>query len=285
MKFRFIREHSARHRVRTLCRVLGVSPSGFYAWLRRPESQRRREDRRLLHQIRVIHRQSRRSYGSPRIHAELRAQGVRCGRNRVARLMCEEGVRAKAPRRFKVTTRSSKSHAVAPNRLDRRFEVETPDTVWGGDITYVWTREGWLYLAVLMDLCSRRIVGWSLKERLIGELTLEALDRALEVRQPGPGLLHHSDRGSQYTAKTYRVRLRSRGFEASMSRRGNCWDNAPLESFFATLEKELLQGATFATRRQARAAIFDYVEGFYNRRRLHSALGYLSPAQYEARAV
>ena len=285
MKFRFIREHSARHRVRTLCRVLGVSSSGYYAWFRRPESQRRREDRRLLHQIRVIHRQSRRSYGSPRIHAELRRQVFRCGRNRVARLMREEGLRAKAPRRFKVTTHSAKGHAVAPNRLDRRFEVESLDTVWGGDITYVWTGEGWLYLAVLMDLCSRRIVGWSLKERLSGELTLEALDRALETRQPVPGLLHHSDRGSQYTAAAYQARLRSQGFEVSMARRGNCWDNAPLESFFATLKKDLRRGTTFATRRQAQMAIFDYIEGFYNTRRLHSGLGYMAPAHFEARTL
>jgi putative transposase len=265
--------------------VLGVFSSGYYAWLRRPESQRRREDRRLLHQIRVIHRRSRRTYGSPRIHAELRAQAIRCGRNRVARLMREEGLRAKAPRRFKVTTRSTKSHVVAPNRLDRRFRVEAPNTVWGGDITYVWTTEGWLYLAVLMDLCSRRIVGWSLKERLGGELTLEALDRALEVRQPGPGLLHHSDRGSQDTAHVYQARLRNRGFAVSMSRRGNCWDNAPLESFSATLKKELLRDADFATRQQARTAIFDYIEGFYNRRRRHSALGYLSPEQFEVHAI
>ena len=239
----------------------------------------------MLHQIRVIHRQSRRSYGSPRIHAELRAQGVRCGRNRVARLMREEGLRTKAPRRFRITTRSAKGHGVAPNRLDRRFNVESPDTVWGGDITYVWTSEGWLYLAVLMDFCSRRIVGWSLKERLAGDLTLGALNRALEARQPQPGLLHHSDRGSQYTAEAYRARLRSRGFEVSMSRKGDCWDNAPLESFFATLKKELLRGADFATRREARRAIFDYIEGFYNRHRLHSGLGYLSPDKYEIQAV
>jgi transposase InsO family protein len=169
--------------------------------------------------------------------------------------------------------------------LDRHFAVKIPDTVWGGDITYVWTGEGWLYLAVLMDLCSRRIVGWSLRERLSGELTIEALDRALETRQPGTGLLHHSDRGSQYTAEAYRKRLLSRGCEVSMSRRGDCWDNAPLESFFATFKKELLPDADFATRERARAAIFDYIECFYNRRRLHSALGYLSPALYEARAV
>ncbi len=199
--------------------------------------------------------------------------------------MREEGLRAKAPRRFKVTTLSARGHALAPNRLDRRFEVESPDTVWGGDITYVWTSEGWLYLAVLMDLCSRRIVGWSLRERLGGELTLEALNHALEARQPQPGLLHHSDRGSQYTADAYQTRLRSQGFAVSMSRKGDCWDNSPLESFFATLKKELLREADFATRGQARAAIFDYIEGFYNRRRLHSALGYLSPVQCEARAV
>jgi transposase InsO family protein len=170
---------------------------------------------------------------------------------------------------------------VAPNRLGRHFEVGNPDTVWGGDITYVWTSEGWLYLAVLMDLCSRRIVGWSLKERLTGELTLEALDLALEARQPQPGLLHHSDRGSQYTAGAYQARLRVEGFEVSMSRRGDCWDNAPLESFFATLKKELVRGAAFTTRHAARAAIFDYIEGFYNTRRLHSGLGYRSPARFE----
>jgi transposase InsO family protein len=195
--------------------------------------------------------------------------------------MREEGLRAKAPRRFKVTTRSALGHAVAPNLLDRRFGVESPNTVWGGDITYVWTSEGWLYLAVLMDLRSRRIVGWALRERLAGELTPEALNQALEVRQPQPGLLHHSDRGSQYTASAYQARLRSQGFEVSMSRRGDCSDNAPLESFFATLKKELLREADFATRHDARSAIFDYIEGFYNTRRLHSGLGYRSPARSE----
>ena len=196
-----------------------------------------------------------------------------------------EGLRAKAPRRFKVTTRSARGHAVAPNHLDRCFKVETRDTVWGGDITYLPTGEGWLYLAVLMDLCSRRIVGWSLKERLTGELTLEALDRALEVRQPPPGLLHHSDRGCQYTAEDYQARLRSRGFMVSMSRRGDCWDNAPLESFFATFKKDLMRGVTFATRQQARAAVFNYIEGFYNTRRLHSALGYRPPIVVERLAA
>lgn len=281
MKFHFIRQHSRQHRVRTLCRALGVSLSGYYAWLRRPESRRRREDRRLLHQIRVIHRQSDRSYGSRRIYRELRAQGVRCGRKRVARLMRKDGLRAKSPRRFKVTTQSAAGHAVAPNLLDRAFEVSTPDTVWAGDITYIWTREGWLYLAVLMDLCSRYIVGWAVRDRLAGRLTLDALDMALEQRQPVPGLMHHSDRGSQYTAAAYQDELRRRGFVVSMSRRGDCYDNAPLESFFATLEKELLSDADFLTRRQARAAIFDYLEAFYNRRRLHSALDYLSPADFE----
>lgn len=285
MRFAFIRQHSRQHRVRTLCRALGVSESGYYAWLERPESRRRRDDRRLLHEIRVIHRQSRRTYGSRRVHRELRARGICCGRKRVARLMREDGLRAKSPRRFKVTTQSSAGHAVAPNLLNREFEVTTPDTVWGGDITYIWTREGWLYLAVLMDLCSRYIVGWALSERLVAQLTLEALDMALEQRQPGPGLMHHSDRGSQYTADDYQEQLHRRGFQVSMSRRGDCWDNAPLESFFATLEKDLLADADFVTRRQARTALFDYIEAFYNRQRRHSALDYLSPAQFEALAA
>jgi len=285
MKFHFIRQHSRRYRVRTLCRALGVSLSGYYAWLRRPESRRGREDRRLLHQIRVIHRQSRRTYGSRRIHRELRARGIGCGKNRVARLMREDGLRAKSPRRFKVTTQSAAGRTVAPNLLNREFEVTTLDSVWAGDLTYIWTQEGWLYLAVLMDLCSRYIVGWALRERLAGQLTLDALDMALEQRQPGPGLMHHSDRGSQYTADDYQEQLRRRGFEVSMSRRGDCYDNAPLESFYATLEKDLLCDADFTTRRQARAAIFDYIEAFYNRQRRHSALDYLSPAQFEQEAA
>ena len=204
-----------------------------------------------------------------------------CGKNRVARLMREDGLRAKSPRRFKVTTQSAAGHTVAPNLLNREFEVTTLDTVWAGDLTYIWTQEGWLYLAVLMDLCSRYVVGWALRERLAGQVTLDALDMALEQRQPGPGLMHHSDRGSQYTADAYQEQLRRRGFEVSMSRRGNCYDNAPLESFYATLEKDLLCDADFITRRQARAAIFDYIEAFYNRQRRHSALDYLSPKQFE----
>lgn len=282
MKFDFIRRHVDQYPVRLMCRVLGVSRSGYYAWLRRPESRRGREDRRLKVRIRTIFHESDKAYGSPRIHRELRRNGIRCGRKRVARLMQEESLRAKSRRKFKATTDSNHSHPVAPNLLSRQFEVSSPDTIWLGDITYIPTDEGWLYLAVLMDLASRRIVGWSMKDRISSELTIAALDMAVQQRQPKADLMHHSDRGSQYACEVYRRALETRGIKMSMSRRGNCYDNAPMESFFSSLKVELIRGRRFATRGEAQAAIFRYIEVFYNRRRLHSSLDYCSPAEYES---
>ncbi len=270
-----------------MCRVLEVSKAGYYAWRDRPASARAVANQRLAVEIKAVHEKSRRTYGSPRVYAELTAQGIRCSKQRVARLMRAAGVRAKRRQRFRVTTDSRHRHPVAPNVLDRRFAVETvagPDRVWVGDITYVPTRESWLYLAVILDLASRRVIGWAMRHTLERSLTLDALQMALDQRQPHPGVLHHSDRGSQYACGEYRALLARHGMTCSMSQRGDCWDNAVAESFFATLERELIDDADWHTREAARAAIFEYLEVWYNRQRRHSSLGYLSPAEYE-RAV
>ena len=285
MRFAFIRRHAGEFSVAWMCQVLDVSLSGYYAWLHRPESQRSREDRRLLIEIRAIHRQSRRTYGSPRMVRELRERQYRCGRHRVARLMRQDGLEGTYRRKFRVTTDSQHKWPVAPNRLERRFQVARPDTVWAGDITYIRTREGWLYLAVLLDLCSRRIVGWATSSRLTRRLPQAALQMAMGRRRPQAAVLHHSDRGSQYASKDYREALSEAGFEVSMSRRGDCYDNAPVESFFATLKKELVAGEVFYSRRQAQREIVDYIEGFYNCWRRHSSLGYLSPMAFEEQAA
>jgi putative transposase len=285
MTFQFIRDHREYFPVRLMCRVLEASPSGFYDWLRRPESPRATEDRALVEKIQAVHGDSRRTYGSPRVHASLKAEGYRIGRKRVARLMRENNIRARTKRKFKVTTDSRHDHPVAPNLLDRQFTVEAPDTVWLADISYIWTREGWLYLAVVLDLFSRQVVGWAMDEQMPQELTLAALDMALKRRRPLPGLMHHSDRGSQYAAGAYQKRLAEYGIVCSMSRKGNCWDNAPMESFFHTLKTELVHHRDYLTRDQARRDIFEYIEVFYNRQRRHSTLGYLSPAQFEVTAL
>ena len=264
-----------------MCRVLEVSTSGYYAWRKRPESRRRQQDRRLVVEIKAIHTESRQTYGSPRIHDELRDRGIRCGKKRVARLMRLHGIAAKQTRRFKATTDSKHTLPVAENVLSRQFTPAAPDTVWSADITYIPTQQGWLYLAVVMDLFSRRIVGWSMKKTLACSLVLDALKMALRGRSPGAGLLHHSDRGSQYASREYQALLRSSKMVCSMSRRGNCWDNAPVESFFSTLKRELVHRRRWRTRAEARAEIFEYIEVWYNRRRRHSSLGYMSPAQYE----
>ena len=284
MRFRLVRQHEDVFQVRNMCRALSVSQSGYYAWRDRPESARGREDRQLERVIRIVHEKSRQTYGSPRVHAEMKAQGHRVGRKRVERLMRKAKLQSKRRRRFRGTTRSNPAHPVAPNVLARRFESQDANRIWLGDVTYIWTREGWLYLAVLMDLFSRRIVGWAVRDRLEQGLTQAALERALFERQPQEGLLHHSDRGSQYTAGDYRDILKEAGLEVSMSGKGNCWDNSPIESFFATLKCERVSHVEYETRDQARCDLFDFIEIFYNRQRRHSALGYLSPAEYERRA-
>ncbi len=274
-------QQAGQFRVTTLCGVFRVSRSGYYRWCRGAESRRAREDRKLQVEIRAVFRRSRGRYGSPRVYRELRQQGVLCGENRVARLMKEDGLQARRDRRFKVTTRSVSGRRVASNRLNQEFSVSRPDLVWAGDITYLWTREGWLYLAVLLDLCSRRVVGWSCSDRLTTPLVGSALEKALGQRRPAPGLLHHSDQGGQYTSADYQAELAARSVEVSMSRRGNCYDNAVVESFFSTLKAELDGYGQYETRRQAETELFEYIEVFYNRQRRHSSLGYRSPAEFE----
>jgi transposase InsO family protein len=233
----------------------------------------------------MVHDRSRKTYGSPRVTAELHAQGVCCGENRVARLMREAGICAKRKRKYRVTTNSKHNLPVAPNLLARQFTVDRPNAVWVSDITYIWTSEGWLYLAGVVDLYSRMVVGWSMSNRITGELTLDALNQALGRRRPNPGLLHHSDRGSQYAAGDYRKLLKVHRVTCSMSRKADPWDNAPMESFFATLKTELIYRERFSTREEAKMKIFDYIEVFYNRERRHSSLGYESPANFERLAT
>jgi putative transposase len=265
-----------------MCHVLGVSRAGYYARLGRPESPRAARMAALSARIAEAHREARGVYGAPRVHRALAAGGVACCENTVAKLMRLGGLRGCAPRRFVPrTTDSAHGHGVAANALDRRFEPGEPDRVWVADISYIPTGQGWLYLAAVLDLGSRRVVGWSAADHLRSELAGRALGNALEARRPGAGLLHHSDRGVQYACDDYQQLLRSNGLEPSMSRRGNCWDNAAMESFFSTLKRELVHRATFATREEATRSLFDYIEVFYNRRRLHSSLGYRSPVQYE----
>lgn len=281
MRFAFIQAHATEHAVTMLCRVLRVSKAGYYAWVKRAPSTRATEDVALSARIRTIHEASGRTYGSPRVHAELQADGQRHSVKRVARVMREGGLRAKAVRRFRRTTQSDHTYPVAPNVLARQFTASAPDQVWVGDITYIATRAGWLYLAVVLDVATRQVIGWAMRHTLEQGLTLDALTMALTRRQPGPGVLHHTDRGSQYACHAYRAALTAAGMTCSMSRPGDCWDNAVAESFFATLKRELVDDADWPTRDDARTAIFRYLETWYNRRRRHSALGYVSPEEYE----
>jgi len=281
MKYQFVSDQSSRFPVRRICLILGLWPSAYYAWRRRGESRRVRENRRLVVEIKAIHESSQRTYGSPRIHAELKARGRHHGKNRVARLMRENAIRAKQKRKFKATTDSRHSHPVAANLLQRNFQAAAANQTWLADITCIPTREGWLYLAAILDLHSRIIAGWSMADRMTRTLALDALAMAVGRRNPGPGLVHHSDRGSQYACGDYQQALSSHGMLASMSRKGDCWDNAPMESFFHTLKTELVHHRAYQTRQEARADVFNYIETFYNRTRRHSALGFLAPAEFE----
>jgi transposase InsO family protein/transposase-like protein len=283
VRFRFIAAEKATFPIRLLCRTLRVSRAGFYAWQGRAPSARAQADDQLGVEIAAIHAQTRHRYGSPRIHAELVERGCRTGRKRVARLMRVHGLAARCRRRFRVTTQSRHPFPIAPNILARQFKRPEPDQAWVTDITYIPTGEGWLYLAVILDLYSRFAVGWAMRDRITDDLTLDALGMALARRRPSPGLLIHSDRGSQYASGDYQRVLAQNEIVCSMSRRGNCWDNAVAESFFASLKVELVHDATWATRTAARAELFDYLEGFYNAQRRHSALGYLSPRAFERR--
>ena len=285
MRFRFIQAEKAIYPVRVLCRTLAVSCTGFYAWCQRGLSLRAREDAALKVEIRAAHAASGKRYGSPRIHADLKAGNQHVGRKRVARLMRQEGLEGQRKRRFRVTTDSRHSLPIAANLLNRDFTVSVPNKVWVSDITYIWTREGWLYLAAILDLFSRRVVGWSMDSHIDRDLALDALGMALATRRPEPRLVHHSDRGVQYASVDYQRQLQDHGIACSMSRKGDCWDNAVAESFFSTLKAELVHRTDYVSRSQARASVFEYIEVFYNGRRRHSALGYISPVEHEAAAT
>jgi len=285
MRYCAIQEHDRRYPIRLMCRALAVSPAGYYAWRSRPESHRAVSARTLLSAIRVIHQESRETYGSPSIWDALLKQGHGVGEHRVARLMRQHGIRAKTVKQWRATTQSHHRFPVAANTLNRQFTVESPNRVWAGDLTYLWTAEGWLYLAVLLDLYSRAVIGWAMGVRLTVDLAERALTMALANRTPTAGLLHHSDRGSQYAATRYQQLLATHGMIPSMSRTGNCWDNACVESFFGPLKRELVYHRHYATREDATQDIFEYIEVFYNRKRRHSTLGYDSPAEYEARTA
>lgn len=274
-------EHAGEFGVDAMCRVLGVSRSGYYAWRKRAPSQRAQANVRLIADIRDVHQASRGTYGSPRVHAALKRRGVVCGHNRVARLMRCEGLVGKSPRRkHPLTTQREPRNTVAPNVLARNFAAELPNRKWVADITYIDTAEGWLFLAPVLDLWSRMVVGWSMADHMETSLVEKALQMALARRRPGPGLLHHSDQGSQYTSIAYQQHLSRLNAQISMSRVGNCYDNAAMESFIGTLKTECIVGQ-FASRAQARTVIFEYIEVWYNRQRLHSSLGYLSPEDFE----
>jgi len=282
MTYRFIDAHQVHWPVRLLCETLEVSPAGYYAWRGRPRSAQEQRQDTLLVEMRAIHTQFKARYGSPRMHKELIARGHDCCVNTVARLMRDHGIVAKTARKFRVTTTDSNHDLpVADNLLDRQFNPSQANEVWLADITYIPTREGWLYLAAVEDLFSRMVVGWSMAEHMESRLVVDALEMAVQRRLPDEGLLAHSDRGSQYASEHYQLLLARHGIACSMSRRADCWDNAPMESFFASLKKELVHDADFATRAEARAAIFEYIEVFYNGQRRHSSLGYVSPAEYE----
>lgn len=284
MKYGFIRAHQEQFSVSRMCGVLKVSRNGYYDWRDRPESKRSKENRLLLVQIRAVHDRSRQAYGALKTWRDLKAEGFKWGRHRVARLRREAGIEARRKRRFRITTQSRAGVVAAENRLDQRFETKSVNRVWVGDITFVPTAAGWLYLAVLVDLYSRRVVGWAMSERIDQQLVLGALNMALLQRRVKPGLIHHSDQGRQYSSTAYLAELERYGMVASMSRRGNCYDNAVAESFFSSLKNELVHHNSFQTRDEARTAIFEYIEVFYNRQRLHQSLDYVSPVDYERKA-
>jgi putative transposase len=285
MRFALIDRAKAEFPVHRLCRVLGVSQSGYFAWRGRSACRRQRDDMVLLAHVRSAFALSNATYGSPRMTRELQDAGLVVGRRRVARLMRDNGLRARPKRRFKRTTDSNHAWPVAPNLLDQDFTATGPDQKWGADISYLWTREGWLYLAVVIDLFARRVVGWATGDRLHRDLALAALRKALTMRRPAAGLIHHSDRGSQYCSIDYQAELEKHGILISMSGKGNCYDNAMVETFFKTLKSELVWRTIFYTRQQADQAIGRYIDGFYNPVRRHSALDFTSPAQFEKQAA
>lgn len=285
MKYAFIERERSTHRIERLCGAVGVSRSGYYAWRSRPESRRARENRTLLLQIRRVHEENREAYGAVKTWQALRAEGVMCGRHRVRRLRRADGIEARRMRRFRAAYQARNSAPSTPNWLNRQFEAPAPNRVWAADITFIPTRRGWLYLAVLLDLYSRRVVGWAMSHRPDSQLVLDALRMAVEHRGPSLGLLHHIDQGIQYASGDYQRQLQAHGMRPSMSRKGDCYDNAAVESFFSTLKNEWVFHQTFLDRDQARVALFDYIELFYNRRRRHTSLNYMSPLMYEEQSV
>ncbi len=281
MKYAFIQSQERHHKITILCRVLQASRSGYYVWKRQPVSAGRQRDQRLLKKIRETHEAGRQAYGYRKTWEALNREGVACGKHRVARLRRDNDIVSRRRRRFIATTRSRPGLGRAPNVLNRRFRTTQPNQAWVGDVTFIATREGWLFLAIVIDLYSRSVVGWSMSTRNNTELVREALEMAVDQRQPLAGLIHHTDQGQNYMAKSYRDRVEELGVVSSMSRKGNCWDNAVAESFFATLKFELVDRRVFASRHAARTAIFDYIEVFYNRQRIHQTLDYRTPLDVE----
>jgi len=281
VKYAFIRRHEDEFSIVRMCRVMRVSRSGYYAWRERPEGDRIRKDRQLLQHIGRVHAESRQAYGAKKTWLALNESGIACGKHRVARLRKQAGIEARRKRRFRMTVENHATAPAAPNLVQRQFRVDAPDRIWVGDMTFIRTRQGWLHLAILLDLFSRRVVGWSMSERPDLALVLNALNMALEQRQPKRGLIHHTDQGTIYAARAYRERMQEQGLMPSMSAKGNAYDNAVAESFFGNLKNELIHHSDFESRDAARAAIFDYIELFYNRSRMHQTLGYVSPVRFE----
>jgi len=285
MKYQFIKNHRSAFAVEKMCLALKISKSGYYAWRVRPKSTRDLRAEKLDHHIRTTYEQSKGTYGSPRITEALNNQGIACSENSIAARMRKNNIKAKTKKRFKVTTNSKHKHPISANLLNQDFTAQHPDQIWVSDITYLWTREGWLYLAVILDLFSRRIVGWAMSHRMGQELVLNAFQQALWQRKPGCGVIFHSDQGSQYACKAFRELLHNHKFIQSMSGKGNCYDNAVAESFFHTLKTELVYFQTYHTREEARNDVFEYIETFYNRIRMHSTINYCSPVQFEQRWI
>jgi len=281
VKYAWVERHRKCYPLVLMCSALGVSVSGFRAWLSGGSADRQRlSDQQLVSLMRAVHSEVKHAYGSPRMLDELRGRGFAVGKTRVERLMREHAIRARHKRRFKLTTDSKHNLPVAANLLDRQFSAPAPNRLWSADLTYVWTEQGWLYLAVVLDLFNREIVGWAIKERMSADIVIDALSMAWLRRRPEPGLIHHSDRGSQYASEAFQAKLHDYGIVCSMSRKGNCWDNAPTESFFNSLKNERVHGQRYRTRQQAIADLFEYIEVFYNRRRRHSSLGSRSPVRF-----
>jgi putative transposase len=285
MKYQFVAAYQAEHRLTRLCQALGVSRSGYYAWRRRPASPRTRANARLVGQMQQLHRQTKERYGAVKLWRALLASGVACGRHRVARLRRQYGLLARRVRRFRVVIEHHQFAPPAPNRLQQVFVAAAPNQIWAGDLTAIATRAGWVYLAVILDLYSRRVIGWAMRPRPDQHVALMALQMAMTHRHPRPGLIHHTDRGTTYTSVAYQRQLVQTGLVASMSRKGNCYDNAVVESFFSTLKNELVHERDYHTREEAQAEVFEFIEVFYNRQRLHQTLGYVSPVQFEAARV